>query len=85
MTHDPALKYERSMHFALALLEGRPHRLNHARRQLEREMADYPGVLLWREDIAGDVLVITATKYPEAVAEKIIERRRKAALRQGGM
>lgn len=36
---------------------------------------------VWTETTTGGLRVITATKYPEAIAGRIIERRRRAALR----
>lgn len=79
--YDPGLKYE------LSVALGEPctrEQLRDARERLVRDLADYPGVMVWREELYGGMRVITAVKYPEAIARVVIERMRRDALRGRG-
>ena len=81
MIYDPGLKYELSEFLREADIARDPALLRRAREALVAELADYPGVLTWREEIRDGILLITATKYPPEYAARVIERRRRAALR----
>jgi hypothetical protein len=81
MTYDPGLKYELTDAVREADLARSPALLRHVRERLAADLDDYPGILVWTETIRGGVRVITGTKYPPGIAERIIEARRGAALR----
>lgn len=77
--YDPGLKY--ALTDTVPARHATPALLHETRRRIEADLADYPGVLIWEERIELGHHVITGTKYPEALARLIVERRRRAALR----
>lgn len=76
--YDPGLKYALQVAIEEADIAADPVLLHETRRQLREDMAPYPGVQFWLEEIHDGTRVITVAKYPEADAMRIARRMRAA-------
>jgi hypothetical protein len=78
MTYDPGLKYAFQVALDEADIADDPALLVETRRQLRADIAPYPGVPFWLEEIRDGTRVITVAKYPPEDAARIARRMRAA-------